>query len=155
MWIGVDSSGASCQHLSAPVSRGCQHLSAPVSTCLQAINTYQHTYPQDWELRKAGLLVFLPEWCLDGGRNGQKFAHRHELLHPLANRGVLVPTPPFMDDDCWTLGQAKQRGCSVLSNDHFRKQIARGDISTEWRDTHVMKFAWVRNELDPKPYQRK
>ena len=35
------------------------------------------------------------------------------------------------------------------------KQIARGDISTEWRDTHVMKFAWVRNELDPKPYQRK
>ena len=109
-----------------------------------------------FETRGHAVLAFIPEWCLDGGRNKDKFAYRHELLRPLANRNVLVLTPSRMDDDNWAIGHAQRtEDCLIVTNDHLRNFVQRGTITQEWRDAHVMKFAWVQNELMPYPYQRK
>ena len=109
-----------------------------------------------YETRGHQVMAFLPEWCLDGGRDGTRHANRHELLWPLLNRGVLVLTPARMDDDNWIIDHAQRTaGCKILTNDHLESHIARGKVSAAWRDARVIKFAFVHNELRPMNYERK
>ena len=102
------------------------------------------------------VMTFLPEWCVDGGRDGTRHAQQHELLWPLMNRGILVLTPARMDDDNWLLDHAKRTAdCKILTNDHLESHITRGKVTAMWRDQHVIKFCFVHNELRPIEYESK
>ena len=61
-----------------------------------------------------------------------------------------------MDDDEWILDHARRtEGCCILTNDHLLKHVERGLITAAWRDSRVVKFTFVRNELRPMKYSPK
>ena len=110
---------------------------------------------EHYESRGHLVTTFLPEWCVDGGRDGTRYAHGHELLRPLVNRGTLILTPARMDDDNWLIDHAKRTGCKILTNDHLESHISRGKLTAAWRDAHVIKFCFVANQLRPMEYEQK
>ena len=124
----------------------------PPPVCASAIvNAIEHYEHQGFEV-----VAFLPVWCLEGNRNGEMRAIRHELLVPFKERGILILTPARMDDDMWIIDHAKRNeGCRILTNDHMQKQVDRGEITAEWRNARLVKFVFVRNELRPIDYRGK
>ena len=78
------------------------------------MNAIQHYEHQGFEV-----VAFLPVWCLEGNRNGEMRAIRHELLVPFKERGILVLTPARMDDDMW----AKTEYSYIMMKTHLNSRF--------------------------------
>ncbi|KAL3921317.1 MAG: hypothetical protein SGPRY_004947 [Prymnesium sp.] len=100
------------------------------------------------------VMALLPEHHCNGGRGGQHFAHRHELLEPYLDR-QLFRIPSRTDDDRLILQEAVRQRGYVLSNDNFDHYVQDGTISKEWRDGAILHYFWLGTALrvESKPGQ--
>ena len=102
------------------------------------------------QLRAKGYHVhaFLPGWALDGGRHGDMYIDKHELLLPYkdAEQPEVFMCPSGREgraaDDQFILKYAMDKQGFVISCDNYRKVITK-----EWRDSHCIPYMWVGDDF--------
>ena len=107
------------------------------------------------QLRAKGYHVhaFLPGWALDGGRHGDMYIDKHELLLPYkdAEQPEVFMCPSGREgraaDDQFILKYAMDKQGFVISCDNYRKEISDGIITKEWRDSHCIPYMWVGDDF--------
>lgn len=105
---------------------------------------------QYFETRGYDVHIVLPQWAYDGGRDGNRHVHNARGLTPFVLDRLVSFTPAHVDDDRFFLQFARDRPhVYVLSNDSFGQYVASGLITNEWRNSRVIKYAFVCGVFEP------
>lgn len=95
------------------------------------------------------VVAVIPQHRMDGGASGMGIAFEVDLLQPYHDG--LIPgasvqcCPSRTDDDYFVIRYAKSCGGNtvILTNDHLERHVKAGTISSEWRNTHCVKYMFA------------
>lgn len=79
------------------------------------------------------------------------------LLHNLANKGVIIKTPPQDYDDSYCIQYAKKFNAFIVTNDKFRDYISKQDSNSDknkerkWINDHSVSYTFNADEFLPNP----